>query len=252
LLDLTEINTFYALFSPATVNNFFAEHVWEHLTYDEGVKAFTNCFAFLKSGLRFSIKACVPSSNSGVAKQLPNPAISAWYPSTPVAKPAFTANIPYLGYCICGTGSSFCHPQISTPYSFAGTLCCGSGFASQTNLMLPMYHSCARFNGTAVNGLVYGISGGFTETCMNHHCKCGYMKHPPIYGFESSSQCCFQIDGNTTCGGNRCAAASGSFGSVTPSMQIPGAGGFAMQTAGGCVSVCGDAGRMGMVCVSYK
>ena len=167
------------------------------------------------------------------------------------SRPAFTGCIPYLGYCICGTGSSFCHPQNSTPYSYAGTLCCGSGFASQTHMMLSMYHSSARFNGSAVNGTVYGIYGGYGETCMNHYCKCGYMKHPPIYGFESESQCCFQISGGQTCGGNRCAATT-TFGAVTQSMRIPGAGGFAMQVAGGCLTHCGDAGRMGMVCVSYK
>ena len=167
------------------------------------------------------------------------------------AIPSWTC-IGYLGYCMCGSGSSFCHGAISTPYAHAGILCCGSGFAAQPHLMLPQYHSSATAYGEAEDGTVYGISGAFTESCLNIHCKCGYMKHPPIYGFESTSQCVFSIQGATSCGGNYCAAADGVFGSVTPSMQIPGAGGFAMQVAGGCQAICGDAGRMGMVCVSYK
>ena len=163
--------------------------------------------------------------------------------------PACTT-LAYLGYCLCATGSSFCSTVISTPYSFAGTLCCGSGFASEPHSMLQMYHSSATVYGTAVGGTVYGINGAYSEFCANPRCMCGYMKHPPIYGFGSSSQCSFAFTASTG-GGNYCSASS-SFGAVTPSLQIPGAGGFAMQTNGGCVSVCGDAGRMGMVCVSYK
>lgn len=176
-----------------------------------------------------------------------------YYYSTNIVDALPACTVPaYLGYCICGTGSSFCHPQNSTPYSYAGILCCGSGYSAQPHMMLAMMHSvCSTAYGSATGGTVYGIAGGYTETCMNHYCKCGYMKSPPIYGFESSSQCTFSISGGTSCGGNYCSASS-TFGAVTQSLQIPGAGGFAMQVAGGCLAICGDAGRMGMVCVSYK
>lgn len=50
LLDLTDLRTFSALFAPGSVSNFLAEHVWEHLSMEEGVKAFGNCFDFLKKG----------------------------------------------------------------------------------------------------------------------------------------------------------------------------------------------------------
>jgi predicted SAM-dependent methyltransferase len=49
-LDLTDDTTFSVLFSTATVSNFLAEHVWEHLSPDEAAKACQNCFAYLKSG----------------------------------------------------------------------------------------------------------------------------------------------------------------------------------------------------------
>jgi predicted SAM-dependent methyltransferase len=50
LLDLTDDRTFAALFAPGSVSNFLAEHVWEHLSLQEGAKACRNCFAFLRRG----------------------------------------------------------------------------------------------------------------------------------------------------------------------------------------------------------
>jgi hypothetical protein len=157
----------------------------------------------------------------------------------------------YFGYGLCGTGSSFCHAQYTTPYNYNGCLTCGGGFMSNPHVMYQMEHSSALAYGSATGGTVYGIRGAYPEVCLNHYCMCGYMKHPPIYGYESSSQCTFGFSGGISCGGNYCST-NATFGSVTPSMQIPGAGGFAMQVAGGCISICGDAGRMGMVCVCYK
>jgi len=50
LLDLTNETTFSGLFEPNTVNNFLAEHVWEHLSLEDGVTACQNCFTYLKRG----------------------------------------------------------------------------------------------------------------------------------------------------------------------------------------------------------
>ena len=50
LLDLTDGCTFSALFAPDSVSNFLTEHVWEHLSLEEGAKACRNCFVFLKKG----------------------------------------------------------------------------------------------------------------------------------------------------------------------------------------------------------
>lgn len=40
------IHTFY----PSSISAILAEHVWEHLTYDEGIEAAANCFEFLQPG----------------------------------------------------------------------------------------------------------------------------------------------------------------------------------------------------------
>jgi predicted SAM-dependent methyltransferase len=55
LLDLTDARTFAALFASGSVSNFFAEHVWEHLSPEEGARACRNCFAYLKQGGRLRI-----------------------------------------------------------------------------------------------------------------------------------------------------------------------------------------------------
>lgn len=50
LLDLTDHKTFAALFDSGSISNFLAEHVWEHLSLENGAKACHNCFVFLKKG----------------------------------------------------------------------------------------------------------------------------------------------------------------------------------------------------------
>ncbi len=50
LLDLTDAHTFAALFDSGSVSNFLAEHVWEHMTLEDGIKACHNCFVYLKQG----------------------------------------------------------------------------------------------------------------------------------------------------------------------------------------------------------
>jgi len=50
MLDLIDDRTFAALFDAGEVCKFLAEHVWEHLTQEEGAKACLNCFVYLKRG----------------------------------------------------------------------------------------------------------------------------------------------------------------------------------------------------------
>ena len=57
-LDLTSKDDFYKYWEPNTLEGFFAEHVWEHLTLEEGIKASKNCYEFLKKG--GSLRIAVP------------------------------------------------------------------------------------------------------------------------------------------------------------------------------------------------
>jgi len=49
-LNLLDRTTFENLLSGRKVDTFLAEHVWEHLTFEEGIIAAQNCFNFLKPG----------------------------------------------------------------------------------------------------------------------------------------------------------------------------------------------------------
>jgi predicted SAM-dependent methyltransferase len=49
-LDICSEVSFNKYLSQQTVRNFVAEHVWEHLSLEDGAKAVSNCFVFLKQG----------------------------------------------------------------------------------------------------------------------------------------------------------------------------------------------------------
>jgi predicted SAM-dependent methyltransferase len=49
-LDICSKASFEKYFRPDTVGVFVAEHVWEHLSLEDGALAFGNCFEFLKPG----------------------------------------------------------------------------------------------------------------------------------------------------------------------------------------------------------
>lgn len=60
-LDLLSISDWNKLFSPESIDAMLAEHVWEHLTYEEGISAAKNCFMYLKPG--GYIRCAVPDKN---------------------------------------------------------------------------------------------------------------------------------------------------------------------------------------------
>jgi predicted SAM-dependent methyltransferase len=47
-LNLISETTWDRMFTPNSLTAILAEHVWEHLTFEEGVKAATNCYKYLK------------------------------------------------------------------------------------------------------------------------------------------------------------------------------------------------------------
>ena len=49
-LNLTKEEDFKALFSLNSIEAIIAEHVWEHLTPEDGKKALANCFKYMKPG----------------------------------------------------------------------------------------------------------------------------------------------------------------------------------------------------------
>ncbi|KKI92882.1 putative SAM-dependent methyltransferase [Bacillus sp. SA1-12] len=49
-LNLIDITTWNARFEKNSLTAILAEHVWEHLTFDEGIEAANLCYQFLKHG----------------------------------------------------------------------------------------------------------------------------------------------------------------------------------------------------------
>jgi Uncharacterized protein conserved in bacteria len=49
-LDLLLPEDWAARFQPASLSAILAEHVWEHLDFEEGVQAARNCYSYLKPG----------------------------------------------------------------------------------------------------------------------------------------------------------------------------------------------------------
>lgn len=145
-----------------------------------------------------------------------------------------TQNCRYLGGCICSNGS-VCHITGGT-FTYGSPGCCWDN-------IFPMIASCKTFYGSATVGTVYGINGAFGSIAVN--CNGGICaQHPPIYGFPTTS-CCVALITNSDVGGCCCKTSTGT-------LCVPGAGSWAQYQCGGCVQRCGDAGRAGMVCVSYR
>ena len=60
-LDLLNQNSFLRIIPERDAQCFLAEHVWEHLTYEEGVIAAKNCYDFLRPG--GYLRIAVPDKN---------------------------------------------------------------------------------------------------------------------------------------------------------------------------------------------
>jgi len=54
-LDLLKPSQWHNYFSIASIDNIVAEHVWEHLTLEEGIKAANTCYLFLKENGRLRV-----------------------------------------------------------------------------------------------------------------------------------------------------------------------------------------------------
>lgn len=89
-LDVLRIECFEALFEESSIDAMLAEHVWEHMTEEEGRIAASNCFRYLKPG--GYIRCAVPDANFD----------NEWYQNMvqiggpgPVDHPAYSHKIVY-------------------------------------------------------------------------------------------------------------------------------------------------------------
>lgn len=131
------------------------------------------------------------------------------------------------GPCLCCRGSHYCFANSCATCGIIPFVPGATYFGTTTSADSP--------------SLVYGVRGMFPFICFdtNHY---GVQYHPPIPGVLTN--CCGFSWSSGTCCGKNCQACCGY-------LQVPGAGGWATIGMGGSYGTCGDAGRMGMVCVTY-
>lgn len=137
---------------------------------------------------------------------------------------------PDAGPCFCNSGHDYC-------FTSSCATCGEIDHVPQSEYFGTVTHP------QASGSIVYGLRGMWPKICFNtdHY---GYQCHAPIYGFESSSRCKVEFTSGNCCG-CECSAERGY-------LQIPSAGGFYTHAMGGGTSLCGDMGRMGMVCIQWK
>ena len=89
-LNLLSLDTFSNMFPEKNIDCFLAEHVWEHLSFEEGIMAAKNCYKYLKPG--GYLRITVPDKNFR----------NEWYQNIvqvggpgPEDHPAFTHKIVY-------------------------------------------------------------------------------------------------------------------------------------------------------------
>lgn len=135
------------------------------------------------------------------------------------------------GPCICQSGSWYCFDNS------CGTCYAVPFIADETQT----------YKGSATSGNVFGLPAVFGGGCFdsNHY---GYMIAPPIispcHTEQSNSCCCYSFSSGSCCGGCRCKAQDGH-------RCYPGGGGTYTHMMGGALYWSGDAGRGGMVRVTW-
>ena len=146
------------------------------------------------------------------------------------------------GACFCYYGNMTCHGGGGICYMCKGPLdfVPGSMYGGCINNSSSVYSE----EGLSENSIVYGIRGIWGCYCHDNS-HYGWNVHPPIYGFEMNTMCCDNWTSGNCCG-NYCGAWAGN-----GCLRYPGAGGWGTHMWGGDGG-CGDAGKFGMVCVSYK
>jgi len=129
------------------------------------------------------------------------------------------------GSNLCNRGADYCF------YSSCAT--CG-----KVGCFIP---GATYFGSSHCGAIVKGVRGMWPVVCYdtNHY---GYELAPPVYGHWCCYHCFSYSSGN--CCGCLCSAKCNCF-------KFPGMGGWASHVMGGATGICGDMGRMGMVCVTY-
>lgn len=189
-----------------------------------------------------------------------------------------TPGYNYRATCVCSSTTGFfitangavpdfynwCYAMPGTSWSTCGPITndgcnpesCGGGWnfcwdSNYDNICVPHAFSkcetwcvCCNTRSAEVYGLP-AIYPAISIGCSLEGNNNTFQISPPVFGFESCT-CCLQ--GNPMCidWGGCC------FGAQNGYQQIPAVGGYGRFSCGGVAAYCGDAGGMGMICVSWN
>ena len=134
-----------------------------------------------------------------------------------------------------------CGPESCSGWNY----CWDSG---DDNLYIPHAFSSATWNVLcAKNSVNYGVPGMYPSLCIGSSLYCNSCQFSaPVFGFEGCT--CKMYVWPSMCGGYGGCHYSAQSGY----QQIPAMGGYGGYVCGGYSPGCGDAGGMGMICVSYN
>lgn len=151
-------------------------------------------------------------------------------------------------YCSYNGAANTCGIMIC---SYAESCISSSRRTNEVIPIMPSYFKCT-YSGHAILSTgeyrkAIGVPSLSSEICILQGSLCGYIKHPPIVGFANTSQCCVSWSSTqSTFGGCQCSPIAG-----INYLTAPGSGGNMVYTVGGCNSNYADAGRAGMVRITY-
>lgn len=166
------------------------------------------------------------------------------------------------------TGSGWCtHQFFPNSGTIAGPCICGSnnycfgGSCATCGEIVVHRNFNTNYFGSTVSpaGFIYGIPGLHGGLCLDTN-NFGHFTNPPVinlthtgaFGGAPDCGCRICFTSETCLGGANCNAGHSPSNGAGNVMQFPGAGGFGQHAMGGGNSHCGDAGRMGMVRVTFK
>tara|TARA_B100001113_G_scaffold234576_1_gene192714 strand:- start:412 stop:1497 length:1086 start_codon:yes stop_codon:yes gene_type:complete len=165
----------------------------------------------------------------------------------------FGARVPSQNHCYVPCLNNATNTSMTTCEA-SGSICyqggCSGGFYP--------YISGANYYGTTnianptSENIIYGIRGMWNKWCVhsnNYGCFCAGK----IVGASNTQEwttalaqtCPCHMHWSHTCCGGYYRAQNGY-------MRMPGQGGHMSASMGGCVSHCGDFGRLGLVCIQYQ
>lgn len=140
----------------------------------------------------------------------------------------------------------------------APTQCSGFNFCwdgTDDNMYVPHAFSenaqwCVKCGDTSKNQTYWGVQGLWPAMAIAGSLNSGFCSvSTPVVGFEKCTMEFSYPNGNSCQGGS---FGGCYYGAGSGYLRIPGAGGSALAIEGGGASTGGDAGRFGMVCVSWN